>query len=221
MKVFMLALAGAFVAASFAAADDSTMSSAPAMQGPSMSAPAPSMQGTGPAMSGSTTQEPAMQGAAPAMTGSAADAGNMTAPNTMAGSGDLAAPDTMALQNAMMADPKVGNELRFAPSAAHKVIYTNLEAAEMFAEHGPAVLFFAADWCPYCQADLRDINTNGAQLSKDITVIVVNYDKSAMLKAKYGVTVQDTFVQIDSKGDKLTAWNGGGVAALNKNVMRG
>ncbi len=58
--------------------------------------------------------------------------------------------------------------------------------------------------------DLKDINANGSRLGK-VNVVVVDYDKSASLKARYGVTVQDTFVQIDAKGVRLGIWNGDGV----------
>jgi hypothetical protein len=36
-----------------------------------------------------------------------------------------------------------------------------------------AVLLFAADWCPYCQADLKDINANGSRLG-GVTIVVVD-----------------------------------------------
>jgi thiol-disulfide isomerase/thioredoxin len=124
-------------------------------------------------------------------TGSASStAGSMTAPAT--------------------ADPKVGSELRFAKSTGRKVIFTDMAAAQALAAKGPVVLFFAADWCPFCQADFKDINANGSTL-KDITIVVLDF----------GVTVQDTFVQIDAQGAKLAAWNGGGVAGILQRVVRG
>ena len=53
-----------------------------------------------------------------------------------------------------------------------------------------------------------------------MNVVVVDYDKSAELKAKYGITVQDTYVQIDSMGAKLAIWNGGGVDGILKNLVK-
>ena len=101
------------------------------------------------------------------------------------------------------------------------MIYTDLEAAKALAAKGPTVLFFAADWCPYCQADLRDINANGSRLG-NITIVVVDYDKERRAgEGTYGVTVQDTFVQIDAEGAKLGAWNGGGVDGILARVKRG
>ncbi len=118
---------------------------------------------------------------------------------------------------APMADPRVGAQLRAATSTGHKVPYTSLDAAQALAAKAPTVLFFAADWCPYCQADFKDINANGSRMGK-ITIVVVDYDKERQLEKTYGVTVQDTFVQIDAKGAKLAAWNGGGVDGILANT---
>jgi thiol-disulfide isomerase/thioredoxin len=124
---------------------------------------------------------------------------------------------SMMSSNTQTADPKVGAELRVAASTGRKVIYTTIEAAEALAAKGPAVFMFAADWCPTCQADLKDINANGSRLGK-ITIIVVDYDKERELARTYGVMVQHTYVQIDAKGDKLAAWNGGGVDGILDHV---
>ncbi len=155
-----------------------------------------------------------MMGQPPAMSGS----GSMSGSNSMGDASSMTQPNTMG--NTMTADPAVGNRLRYAPSDGHKVIFSTLAAAQALAEKGPAVLFFAADWCPYCQADLKDINDHGDMLGNDVTIIVVDYDKSSELKMKYGVTAQDTFVQIDTHGRKLAIWNGGGVAGINEHVDR-
>jgi len=121
----------------------------------------------------------------------------------------------------MMADPEVGNKLRFAPSTGTKVIFTSLSAAEALAAKQPTVLFFAADWCPYCQADLKDINANGSRLG-NVAIVVANYDTSKQLKDMYGVTVQDTFVQIDASGAVKAIWHGGGegVDGILSHLMR-
>ena len=124
---------------------------------------------------------------------------------------------SMMSSNTTSDDPKIGAALRIAPSTGRKVIYTTLEAAEALAAKGPTVLMFAADWCPICQADLTDINANGSRLGK-ITVVIVDYDKERGLERTYGVTVQHTYVQIDAAGQKLTAWNGGGVDGILSHV---
>jgi thiol-disulfide isomerase/thioredoxin len=158
------------------------------------------------AMTGSTT-----------MSGSSVD--DATAPDA---SGMMAAPDQGQMAPSggkMKADPVVVSQLRMAKSSGMKVIFKNLAAAEALAKNSPTVLFFAADWCPDCQADLRDINANGSRLGK-VTVVVVDYDKSAELKAKYGIAVQDSYVQIDSKGARLAIWNGGGVDGILGNIVK-
>ena len=126
---------------------------------------------------------------------------------------------SMMLSNAPMADRTVGAALRSAPSSGRKVPYTSLEAAEALAAKDPTVLFFAADWCPYCQADFKDINANGSRLGA-ITIVVVDYDKERELETTYGVTAQDTFVQIDPNGMRLAAWNGGGVDGILARVKQ-
>jgi thiol-disulfide isomerase/thioredoxin len=126
---------------------------------------------------------------------------------------------TMMSANPMKADPRVGNQLRYAPSSGTKVIFTTLDAAQALAAKHPTVLFFSADWCPYCQADLRDINANGDRLG-DVAIVVADYDKAAELKAKYRVNVQNTYVQIDASGKQKAAWVGGGVDGILSHLVR-
>jgi thiol-disulfide isomerase/thioredoxin len=126
---------------------------------------------------------------------------------------------SMMLSSTATADPKVGAALRAATSTGRKILYTDLAAVEALAAKGPTVLFFAADWCPYCQADLKDINANGSRLGA-ITIVVADYDKERELEKNYGVTAQDTFVQIDPTGARLAAWNGGGVDGILARVKK-
>jgi len=182
-------------------------------------------------------------------TGSGSDTSSMMAPadtmggdTTMKGSTDsmTAAPNAMTGSNAMnnsdsmmaadmsydtlkkegkLADTKMGMQLRLARSTGMKSIYKDLMASEKLAARGPTVLFFAADWCPSCQADLKDLNANGSRLGAT-NIVVVDYDKSADLKKKYGITVQDTFVQIGAMGEKIAAWNGGGVDGILAHIQK-
>jgi thiol-disulfide isomerase/thioredoxin len=126
----------------------------------------------------------------------------------------------MTASNTATADPKVGHELRIAKGKGLKVLFTSLADAKAIAAKGPTVLFFAADWCPNCQADLKDINDNGDAIA-DVTILVVDYDTAKDLEKTYGVTVQDTFVQIDAKGNRLGIWNGGGVQMIKTRLVRG
>jgi len=98
-------------------------------------------------------------------------------------------------------------------------LFTTIDNAMTRAETQPVVLFFYASWCPSCRVGKSDIESNFDKLN-GITILLVDYDKSADLKRKYGVTYQDTFVQIDSNGKKVTLWNGGKTEGLLKNVIR-
>ncbi len=156
-----------------------------------------------------------MKGSA-AMTGSGSD---------MSPAGDASSmmADDMGYESLkksnMLADTKMGMQLRVAKSSGMKTQFKDLMSAEALAAKAPTVLFFAADWCPSCQSDLKDINANGKRLGK-VNVVVVDYDKSAELKTKYGITAQDSFVQIGSMGEKLAVWNGGGVDGILKNLVK-
>lgn len=80
------------------------------------------------------------------------------------------------------------------------------------------VLFFHATWCPSCQAGDADIKANLDDLPENTVVFKTDYDTYKELKAKYGVTYQHTFVQVDSGGEALTKWNGGGAAEIASNI---
>jgi len=97
--------------------------------------------------------------------------------------------------------------------------YMGLEDASMKTSEGPVVLFFYADWCPTCQAELNNIKAEKEKLG-DITVLIVNYDKEKTLKRKYGVTYQHTYVQIDSHGNSIALWNGGGIDEILAKTVR-
>lgn len=70
------------------------------------------------------------------------------------------------------------------------------------------VLFFRASWCPTCKAVDADIKAHLKEIPSDLTILDVNYDDSASLKQKYGVTYQHTFVQVDSEGNLIKKWSG-------------
>jgi hypothetical protein len=40
------------------------------------------------------------------------------------------------------------------------------------------------------------------------------------LKKKYGITMQDTYVQIGPMGEKVAIWNGGGVQGILDNIKK-
>lgn len=73
-----------------------------------------------------------------------------------------------------------------------------------------AVIFFHASWCPTCKAASEDFQANIDKIPGDVTILKADYDTETELKKKYGVVMQDTFVQIDSTGKELSKWNSGG-----------
>lgn len=78
-----------------------------------------------------------------------------------------------------------------------------------FAKEGKVVLFFNASWCPTCKAVDADIKASLGDIPANTLILSVDYDSSKDLKAKYGVTTQHTFVQVDASGNSLTKWVGG------------
>jgi len=149
------------------------------------------------------------------MNGSSMEKDSMPAPGAMTGSMEQ---DTME-QDTMEKDTMEPMEEN-PYGSPNLVPFPGLEKASMTAEAGPAVLFFFADWCPDCQAALKDLRSRAEELGK-VTVYIVNYDKSPELKRKYGITYQHTFVRIDSRGEALAVWNGGGTdEILSRTAMK-
>lgn len=81
------------------------------------------------------------------------------------------------------------------------------------AESGKVVLFFKASWCPSCRTLDADIKANMSAIPAGVTILEVDYDASADLKQKYGVTMQHTMVQVDAQGNLINKWSGGSTLA--------
>ncbi len=73
------------------------------------------------------------------------------------------------------------------------------------------VLFFAASWCPSCRGADADIKANLKKIPKDVVIYKTDYDTETVLKQKYGVTHQHTFVYVNAKAEALKKWSGGGL----------
>lgn len=71
------------------------------------------------------------------------------------------------------------------------------------AEKGKVLLFFHAQWCPICRGLDAEAAANPNITPDGITVLKVDFDTATTLRQKYGVTVQHTFVQVDSSGNLL------------------
>jgi thiol-disulfide isomerase/thioredoxin len=70
------------------------------------------------------------------------------------------------------------------------------------------VLFFNAVWCSTCQQARENIEASLGEIPQDLAIVVVDFDDSIELRKKYGVTVQHTFIEIDSSGEPLGKWSG-------------
>jgi thiol-disulfide isomerase/thioredoxin len=64
---------------------------------------------------------------------------------------------------------------------------------------GKRILFFYAPWCPQCRALEASIKEN--TLPAGVTIFKVDYDSNQELRAKYGVTIQTSLVEVDGSGN--------------------
>lgn len=82
------------------------------------------------------------------------------------------------------------------------------------------ILFFYADWCPECRPADADFKTNSNKIPQGVIVFRVNYndtqtdDEEQRLAAKYGITYQHTYIQVDKDGQEITKWHGGSLNNL-------
>lgn len=94
--------------------------------------------------------------------------------------------------------PSSGESTTPASGSGSYVDYSPTAIAEA---KGTTLLFFHASWCPSCRQIDSEITSNG--LPDDVTIIKVDYDSHQDLRQKYGVTIQTTFVKVDSSGTEL------------------
>ena len=88
------------------------------------------------------------------------------------------------------------------------------QLAELAAK-GTTVVFFYAAWCPNCRATVTELNARWDEVNPGLSLVIADYDKEQALKARFGVTYQDTFVLLDKDGKGVDIWNSGGVNGLN------
>lgn len=70
------------------------------------------------------------------------------------------------------------------------------------------VLFFNASWCSTCKKARDNFESSLSEIPEDVTIVVVDFDDSTELRQKHGVTLQHTFIQVDSAGEQLAKWSG-------------
>jgi thiol-disulfide isomerase/thioredoxin len=110
------------------------------------------------------------------------------------------APDSLA--------PAVCAAAEVAPSGTTVRPYEPGCAERYAAEGKKAVLFFRAYWCGACAHAAAEIADEAPRGPSDLVVLEVDYDDSAELKRRYGVTLQHTFVQVGPDGEELGQWVG-------------
>jgi len=122
--------------------------------------------------------------------------------------------DGAMMEGDKMADDKVSGD---GMVASHGGYMPYSETSFEAASDKKRVLFFFANWCPTCKPIDAELSANTAKLPAGVEVFRVNYNDSdtdaadKALAAKYGVTYQHTFVQVDAQGKDVTKWNGGGL----------
>lgn len=84
-----------------------------------------------------------------------------------------------------------------------------------------SVVFFHAPWCVECRAFKEAIQSD--TIPAGTQILEADYDSSTELKKQYGVTLQSTFVRINSAGELQSKWSGYGkdktLAAVLENLQ--
>lgn len=102
---------------------------------------------------------------------------------------------------------------------ADAVKFESLEQIKRLASAGPTVIYFHAEWCPNCKATMVNLRGRWNEVKPGLTLVLADYDAETELKTVYGVTYQNSFVQVAKDGSPLLIWNGGGIEALNENTI--
>jgi thioredoxin-like negative regulator of GroEL len=109
----------------------------------------------------------------------------------------------------------LGEEATAVSTAPQVLSYEGDAQLAELAAKGTTVVFFYAAWCPNCRATVTELNARWDQVRPGLTLVIADYDKEQALKARFGITYQDTFVLLDEAGNAVDVWNSGGVNGLN------
>ncbi len=142
------------------------------------------------------------------------------------GNSDNAAdtPDTtplleteMTIENTMVSETTtvtpLGEQSNLAPSdtprgIAEGGIYLPYTPTALAQASGNIVLFFYASWSPAGIATNKDVIDKKDKIPKDLTILRVNFDDVDAMKQQYGITEQQTFVQVTNTGELVKKWRG-------------
>jgi len=100
-------------------------------------------------------------------------------------------------------EPEAGSQ-----SPGSFITLTEYETNKATFDDTNVVLFFNAAWCSTCKQARENIQAESSALPLDLTIVDVDFENSDDLRKKYGVTLQHTFVQIDSAGNEMAKWSG-------------
>lgn len=105
---------------------------------------------------------------------------------------------TVTPEASEIAQPTAGSYLTLAAYQASAADYSGTKV----------VLFFNASWCSTCKVARDNFEASLNEIPGDMTIVEVDFDDSQDLRSTYGVTIQHTFVQIDTDGGSLKKWSG-------------
>jgi hypothetical protein len=71
---------------------------------------------------------------------------------------------------------------------------------------GRLLLYFHVDWSSVCVELDQDIAASVHDLPGDLIILRADFEEDTALRQAYDVQHEHTFVQVDSQGNKLTAW---------------
>jgi len=104
----------------------------------------------------------------------------------------------------MIEDDKMNKEKMMDKKTNSKWVYIDYSDSAILEAKWNIVLFFHADWCPTCIATEKDILKKW--VPDNLTIIKTNFDKETVLKKKYWVLAQTTFVQVDNEWNMIKKW---------------
>jgi thiol-disulfide isomerase/thioredoxin len=111
--------------------------------------------------------------------------------------------------------PAIAEDAVATAPASQVLSYEGEAQLAELAAKGTTVVFFYAAWCPNCRATVTELNARWDEVNPGLTLVIADYDKEQALKARFGITYQDTFVLLDQDGKGVEVWNSGGVNGLN------
>ena len=122
--------------------------------------------------------------------------------------------------DAMSPAPSPSAAMSHSEAASQSYItYDQYQASKDTYADSKVVLFFNATWCPDCRAINEALTSDPGKIPAGTTVVSVDYDQHADLRQRYGVTMQHTFVQINSSGEKVRQWTSTSTDGLLKELQ--